>query len=155
MGASFDDPHTQRTIAFVDGIFGKGMGERHVRFLERLQNDALRETIHRYHGIEANTQWLSLEENYLLGVCVLCSVRSFDTAAMFAKTLLHLGVPKQKILEAVGRLSMWIGGLQAADASFAIQRAIREYEHHGLDSMAVWFPEATPHDESRERGRSG
>lgn len=131
----------QQTIAYVDRIFGPGMGARHVRFLERLENDALRDAIHAYHAIEGDTRWLSLEENYLLGTCVLCALREFDTACMFAKTLLHLGTPKQKILEAVARSAMWVGGLPAAHASLLVQRAIREYERSGLESMAVWFPQ--------------
>jgi hypothetical protein len=130
----------ESTLDYVDRIFGPGMGARHLLFLERLENAALRETILRYHALEADTRWLSLEENYLIGVCVLCTAQQFDTAAMFTKTLLHLGTPKQKILEAVGRLHMWVGGLAAAQASFLVQRAIREYERTGLDSMAVWFP---------------
>jgi hypothetical protein len=35
---------------------------------------------------------------------------------------------------------MWIGGLPATEASFVIQRAIREYEKEGLASLGVWFP---------------
>jgi hypothetical protein len=54
--------------------------------------------------------------------------------------LLHLGTPKEKLLEASARLSMWIGGLPAVDASFALQKAIREYEKEGLGSLGVWFP---------------
>ena len=60
---------------------------------------------------------------------------------LFAKTLLHLGVSPEKLLESVARLAMWVGGLPAADASFAIQKAIREYQQEGLGSLAVWFPE--------------
>ena len=135
-----EDARIRRTIAFVDRLFGPGMGVRHVRFLERIENRALRDTIHDYHAIEAETAWVSIEENYLLGMCTLCAIRNFDTAAMFAKTLMHLGVAKQRILEVTARLSMWVGGLAAADASFVIQRAIREYEATGLESMAVWFP---------------
>lgn len=138
-----EDARIRRTIAFVDKLFGQGMGARHVRFLERVENDALRNAIHDYHAIEADTSWLSIEENYLLGLCTLCAIRNFDTAAMFAKTLMHLDVPKQRILEATARLSMWVGGLAAADASFVVQRAIREYESKGLESMAVWFPKET------------
>lgn len=144
MANRLDDESVQQTIAFVDRIFGEGTGERHVKFLNRLENDALREAIHRFHRIEGDTTWLSLEENYLLGVCVLCATKNYETAALFAKTLRHLGCPKEKILEAVGRLSMWIGGLPAADASFVIQRALREYEQKGVESLAVWFPKSAP-----------
>jgi alkylhydroperoxidase/carboxymuconolactone decarboxylase family protein YurZ len=133
--------HIRETEAYVESIFGAGTGEAHVRFLERIQNPALREMIHRYHALEADTSHLSLRENYLIGMCVLCSQRDYVAASLFAKTLLHLGVSKETLLESVARLAMWVGGLPAADASFAIQKAIREYEQEGLGSLAVWFPE--------------
>lgn len=129
------------TEQYVDRIFGPGMGRRHLRFLQRLRNAALRETILRYHSVEADERWLSIEENYLLGTCVLCATGNLDTAAMFAKTLCHLKVPEEKILEAVGRLAMWVGGLAAAEATLRIQRALSEYRRQGVDSLAVWFPE--------------
>jgi alkylhydroperoxidase/carboxymuconolactone decarboxylase family protein YurZ len=133
--------HIAETEAYVESIFGPGTGEAHVRFLERIQNPALREMIHRYHSLESDTSELSLQENYLLGMCVLLAQRDHQAAALFAKTLLHLGVRKQKLLEAAARLSMWIGGLPAVDASFVVQKAIREYEQEGLASLGVWFPE--------------
>jgi alkylhydroperoxidase/carboxymuconolactone decarboxylase family protein YurZ len=133
--------HVRDTEAYVDSIFGAGAGEAHVRFLDRIENDALREMIHRYHSVEADTCQLSLEENYLIGMCVLCSQRDYRAASLFAKTLLHLGVKREKLLEATGRLAMWCGGLAAVDASFAIQKAVREYEREGLASLQVWFPE--------------
>jgi hypothetical protein len=132
--------HVRKTEDYVESIFGAGTGEAHVRFLDRIQNPALRELIHRYHALESDTSRLSLEENYLIGMCVLCAQRDYTAAALFAKTLLHLGVPKEKLLEATARLSMWIGGLPAVDASFAIQKAAREYEKDGLASLGVWFP---------------
>ncbi|MES1185841.1 MAG: hypothetical protein ABUL60_18655 [Myxococcales bacterium] len=130
----------EQTERYVESIFGPGTGEAHVRFLERIQNPALREMIHRYHSLEADTSDLSLQENYLIGMCVLCAQRDYQTAALFAKTLLHLGVRKEKLLEACARLAMWVGGLPAVDASFTVQKAIREYEREGLGSLAVWFP---------------
>jgi hypothetical protein len=133
--------HIEHTEQYVESIFGAGTGQAHVRFLERIQNPALREMIHRYHSLEANTSELSLQENYLIGMCVLCGQRDYQAAALFAKTLLHLGVRPEKLLEASARLAMWIGGLPAVDASFAIQKAIREYEREGLGSLGVWFPE--------------
>jgi alkylhydroperoxidase/carboxymuconolactone decarboxylase family protein YurZ len=133
--------HIVETEAYVESIFGPGTGAPHVRFLERIQNPALREMIHRYHALEADTTELSLQENYLLGMCVLLSQRDYQAAALFAKTLLHLGVRKQKLLEACARLAMWVGGLPAVDASFVIQKAISEYEQDGLASLGVWFPE--------------
>jgi alkylhydroperoxidase/carboxymuconolactone decarboxylase family protein YurZ len=132
--------HIAETEAYVESIFGPGTGEAHVRFLERIQNPALREMIHRYHTLEANTSELSLHENYLIGMCVLCAQRDYQAASLFAKTLLHLGMRKEKLLEACARLAMWVGGLPAADASFTIQKAIREYEREGLASLGVWFP---------------
>jgi hypothetical protein len=134
------DPREQ-TEAYVDAIFGAGAGKKHLRFLERIQNAGLREQILRYHAFEADTSALSLEENYLLGLAVLAALGRHDTAAMFAKTLLHLGTPKAKVLEAVARLSMWIGGLPAVEASLRVQRAIAEYEREGLASLGVWLPE--------------
>lgn len=134
--------HIRDTEAYVESIFGPGTGEAHVRFLERIQNPALREMIHRYHTLEADTSQLSLQENYLIGMCVLLSQRDYQAASLFAKTLLHLGTPKEKLLEAGARLAMWIGGLPAVDASFALQKAIREYEREGLASLGVWFPPA-------------
>ena len=136
--------HIADTERYVESIFGPGTGSAHVRFLDRIQNEALREMIHRYHMLEADTVQLSLQENYLIGMCVLCSQRDYVAAGLFAKTLLHLGVPKEKLLEAAARLAMWIGGLPAVDASFAIQKAIREYEQEGLASLGVWFPAEKP-----------
>jgi len=135
-----DDPRAQ-TERYVDGLFGPGGGERHLRFLERIAHPGLREMVLRYHGLEADTAHLSLEENYLIGLAVLCALGRFDTAAMFAKTLLHLGTPKEKLLEAGARLAMWIGGLPAVEASFRIQKAIAEYERDGLGSLSVWLPD--------------
>lgn len=152
MSGAQSDP-TVATEVYVDRIFGPGMGSRHLRFLRRLQNDALRETILRYHAVEADERWLSIEENYLLGTCVLCATGHLDTAAMFAKTLCHLRVPEERILEAVGRLSMWIGGLPAAEASLRIQRALAEYRREGLASLAVWFPEEESAGQTRRSER--
>ena len=143
------DELTQATARYVDQIFGSGSGESHVRFLDRIENSALREIVHRYHSFEADTSQLSLEENYLIGLCVLCAQGRNTTAAMFAKTLLALGVPKSKILEAVARLAMWIGGLPAVEASFVIQKAIREYELDPKAALSVWFPAADDPQKAR------
>jgi hypothetical protein len=137
-----DDPDLQqRSAQYVDAIFGPGSGARHARFLEQIEDDSLRTELHRYHAIQADTSQLSLEEHYLLATCVLCAVRSYGTAAMFAKTLRHLGVPREKVLAAVGRLSMWVGGIPAVEASAHIRRALDEYDRLGAASMAAWFPE--------------
>ena len=130
------------TVKYVDEIFGPGTGEKHLKFLERIESPALREQILRFHVMEADTSSISREENYLIGMCVLCASKNYATAGMFAKTLLHLGVKREKLLEAVARLSMWVGGLPTVEASFAIQKAIAEYEKDGLASLGVWFPES-------------
>lgn len=135
-----DDELLRGSEAYLDAIFGPGQGRKHSAFLEHIENEGLRETLHRYHLAEANTRHLSVEENYLLGMCVLCATKSYGPAAMFAKTLLHLGVDKTKILEAVSRLAMWIGGVPAAEAASHVQRAIREYEQKGVASLDLWFP---------------
>jgi hypothetical protein len=129
------------TERYVDEIFGPGAGEKHLRFLDRIDSPALREQILRFHAMEADVSLISKEENYLIGMCVLCAGKHYSTAGMFAKTLLHLGVNKAKLLEAVARLSMWIGGLPAVEAAFVIQKAISEYEERGVSSLGVWFPE--------------
>jgi hypothetical protein len=59
-------------------------------------------------------------------------------------TLRHRGVPQEKVLEAVARLEMWIGGVPAAEAMGHIRRALRAYERDGLQAMAAWFPEEQP-----------
>lgn len=127
---------------YIDAIFGPGSGTKHSRFLARIEDDGLRATIHRYHLMEGDTTHLSLQENYLLGLVVLLTQRSFGTAAMFAKTLAHLGTPKEKILTAVARLSMYVGGLHTAEASACVQRALSEYESRGAQSLEAWFPES-------------
>src|SRR5215213_8895266 len=102
-----DDSTYVRSQRYVDGLFGAGAGARHAAFIERLASPVLRETLHTYHVIEADTRHLSVEENYLLGMAVLCAQRAYGPAAMFAKTLLHMGVKREKITEAIARLSMW------------------------------------------------
>ncbi len=129
------------TIAYLDEIFGPGAGQKHIAFLARIEHPALREMLHGYHALESDSAELSVAENYLLGVAVLCATKSYGTAAMFTKTLLHLGVPRAKILTAVARLAMWVGGLHAVEATFHVQKAIDEYEAKGLASLEAWFPE--------------
>jgi len=139
-GAKSADP-IETTVRYVDGLFGPGTGERHLAFLDQIQNSALRDVVHRCHAMEADTTLLSLEENYLLGMCVLAALRSYGTAAMFAKVLLHLGTPREKILEAIGRLSMWVGALPSAEASLVVQKAIQQYEEEGFAALDAWFPQ--------------
>lgn len=135
-----EDELIRRSEQYLDTLFGPGAGRKHTQFLEQLENQALQETLHRYHTLEADTTHLSVEENYLIGMCVLCANRSYGTAGMFARTLLHLGVKKEKVLEAIARLSMWVGGVPAAEAAAHIQRAIHDYEQRGQASLEAWFP---------------
>src|SRR5260370_41126612 len=121
-------------------MFGPGGGEKHSRFLGGLENAGLRETVHGYHALESDTAQLSIAENYLLGMTVLCALRNYGPAAMFAKTLAHLGVPRAKLLEAVARLAMWVGGIAAADAAAHIQQASGEYGRDGLAPPAARLP---------------
>jgi hypothetical protein len=127
---------------YLDEQFGAGAGARHTAFIDRLDHPALRDTLHGYHVLESDTRHLSVAENYLLGMVVLCAQRNFGPAAMFAKTLIHLGVPRAKLLEATARLAMWVGGIAAAEAAAHIQKAIGEYEQRGLASLDAWFPPA-------------
>jgi hypothetical protein len=135
-----EDEKERETRRYLDGLFGAGAGERHCQFLRGIEDAPLRDVIHGYHALEGDTTQLTLAENYLLGMAVLCATGSYGTAAMFAKTLMHLAVPRAKILAAVGRLAMWVGGLRAVEASQHVQRAIRDYETRGLASMEAWFP---------------
>jgi hypothetical protein len=137
-----DDETRRRSEAYLDSLFGEGAGRRHTSFLERLPSRSLEDALHRYHLLEADEAHLSAADNYLIGMCVLCATRAYGPAAMFAKTLLHLGVPRERILAAVGRLEMWIGGVPAAEAAGHVGKALREYEEHGLASMSAWFPPA-------------
>ena len=129
-----------RSERYIDELIDPGAGARHSAFIERLEHPALREALHDYHVLESDTKYLSVAENYLIGMTVLCAQRVFGPAGMFAKTLLHIGVPREKIMEAVARLTMWVGGIAAADAAMHIQKALREYELRGLASMDSWFP---------------
>lgn len=130
-----------RSERYLDELFGAGAGARHAAFIDRLAHPSLRDTLHAYHVLESDTQHLSVAENYLIGMTVLCAQRNFGPAAMFAKTLRHLGVPREKLLEAIARLSMWVGGITAAEAAAHIQKAIGEYEQRGVASLEAWFPE--------------
>jgi alkylhydroperoxidase/carboxymuconolactone decarboxylase family protein YurZ len=138
------DERQQRSERYLDELFGAGAGARHTAFIDRLEHPSLRDTLHGYHVLESDTRHLSVVENYLLGMTVLCAQRNYGPAAMFAKTLLHLGAPREKLLEAVARLAMWVGGITAAEAAAHIQKAIREYEQHGIAALAAWFPGAEP-----------
>jgi alkylhydroperoxidase/carboxymuconolactone decarboxylase family protein YurZ len=123
-------------------VFGAGAGARHTAFVDRLEHPALRDTLHGYHVMQSDTRHLSVAENYLLGMVVLCAQRSYGPAGMFAKTLLHLGVPRAKLIEATARLAMWVGGIAAAEAAAHIQKAIGDYEQRGQASLEAWFPPA-------------
>jgi len=135
-----DDELKRRSERYLDQLFGPGAGARHSAFIDRLEHPALRKTLHGYHVLQADTRYLSVAENYLLGMVVMCAQRNFGTAAMFAKTLLHIGVPRGKLIEATARLTMWVGGIAAAEAAAHVQKAIGEYEQHGFAALAAWFP---------------
>lgn len=135
-----DDELVERSEHYLDQLFGPDAGRRHSEFLRYLDHEGMRELLHSYHVLASDTTHLSIEENYLIGMCVLCALKSYSTAGMFARTLLHLGTPKEKLLEALMRLSMWVGGIPAAEAATHIQRAIRDYEQRGQDSLEAWFP---------------
>jgi hypothetical protein len=147
-----DEAVLRESVAFLDATFGEGAGKKHAEYLRFIENDGLRETLHRYHALEGDTTHLSLEENYLVGMCVLCATKSWGPATMFAKTLRHLGVPREKILEALGRMSMWIGGVPAAEATGHVQKALREWDEKGLASMGAWFPDGA---KGAKDGRGG
>jgi len=140
-----DDSVLRASEGFVDEVFGEGKGKQHSDYLAYLENDALRDMIHRYHALESDTSHVSLEENYLIGMCVLCANQRYGPAQMFAKTLRHLGTSREKILEAVARLAMWIGGIPAAEAAAHIQKALREYDEKGAASLDAWFPDRARH----------
>jgi hypothetical protein len=136
-----DDPDRHaRSERYLDELFGAGAGARHSAFIDRLDHPVLRDTLHAYHVLESDTRHLSVAENYLLGMTVLCAQRNYGPAAMFAKTLIHIGVPREKLLEATARLAMWVGGIPAAEAAAHIQKAIGEYEQRGVASLEAWFP---------------
>ena len=136
-----DDETHRASLATLDALFGPGMGARHDRFIGRLKRPELREALHRYHVIEGDESDLSLRENYLLGMTVLCAQGRYVPAGMFARTLCHIGVPEATILAAVARLEMWIGGVPAAEAAAHMQAAVSDYRRNGLDSMKAWFPD--------------
>jgi len=126
---------------YLDELFGPGAGERHSRFIDGIDSPPLREALHRCHLLEADQALLTTAENYLLGVAVLCTTRHFGPAGMFAKTLRQLGVPRAKVMAAVGRLAMWIGPIPAAEAAAHVQRALDDWDQRGAASLAAWFPE--------------
>lgn len=136
------DERTRQSQRYLDELFGPGAGARHTAFIDRLAHPSLRDTLHGYHLLQSDTRHLSITESYLLGMVVLCAQRNYGPAAMFAKALVHLGVAREKLLEATARLAMWVGGIAAAEAAAHIQKAIGEYERHGLAALDAWFPPA-------------
>jgi alkylhydroperoxidase/carboxymuconolactone decarboxylase family protein YurZ len=130
--------------SYLDRIFGQGMGRKHVRFLAAVENRHLRDAVLRFHGVEGDERALDVVTNYMCGMSVLYATRSFGTAGMFAKALRHLGVKRATILEAVGRLSMWVGGVIAIEATAHAQKALDDWERRGLLSLEARFPEEAP-----------
>jgi hypothetical protein len=145
-----DDSVLRASEAFLDATFGDGAGKKHTAYLEYIQSPGLREALHRYHAREADTAHLTLVENYLIGMCVLFAQRSWEPGCMFAKTLRHLGVSREKILEAVARMEMWVGGIPAAEATAHVQRALRDFDEQGAGALKAWFPERAPRAPGKE-----
>jgi hypothetical protein len=140
-----------RSERYLDDLFGPGQGRRHVSLIDRYDSPTIRDALHACHLVEADTRWLAPAENYLVGMAVLLAVGSHGPAAMFAKTLRHLGVAREKILETAARLSMWIGAIPAAEAVGAVQRAMGDWDRRGAASLESWFPPdaASPGEGSR------
>jgi hypothetical protein len=129
---------------YIDRLFGPGAGKAHTAFLDTLKNPVLVESLHRAHAMQADESVLSVTEHYLIGLCVLCATKNHGPAAMFAKTLRHLGVTRAKIAEAVARLSVWIGPVPAAEAMGHVGKALDDYDQSGVASMKAWFPGFVP-----------
>ena len=147
-----DDTLLAHSEDFVDRLLGPGTGARHTAFLAHLHDPALQELLHRCHELQADEQHLTIEEHYLIGMCVLCGQRDYAIAGMFAKILRHRGVTGDKILTAVTRLAVWTGATTAADAAGHIQRAVTDYDRHGIASLEPWLPvPATPADDAPRR----
>lgn len=134
------DP-AESTERYVDELLGPGMGKRHLIFLGRIRDPSLRELVLRFHAVEADTAHVTVEENYLIGVCVLVAQGQLRTAAMFAKLLRRIGTSSERILAAVARVAMWAGGLPVTEASLVIQKALSEYDEDPERALAPWFPE--------------
>lgn len=126
--------------SYIDTVFWPGAGAAHTAFLDTIAHDGLREAVHRCHLMQADDATLSIEDNYLIGMCVLYATGHPHPADMFAKTLAHLGVERARLLEAVARLSMWIGPIPAAGAAARLQRALTDYTEHGRASLSAWIP---------------
>jgi hypothetical protein len=138
-----------RSEAYLDDLFGPGQGRRHASLIDRYDSPTIRDALHTCHLIEADTRCVSSEENYLVGMAVLLAVRSYGPAAMFAKALRRLGVPREKILETAARLSMWIGTIPAAEAVGVTQKAVDDWDRRGEASMESWFPQTKEKGEGR------
>jgi hypothetical protein len=61
--------------ATLDHCSGPAQGP-YSAFIDRLEHPVLRETLHAYRP-ESDTQHLSVAENYLLGMVVLCAQRNY------------------------------------------------------------------------------
>jgi hypothetical protein len=140
-----------RSERYVDDLFGSGQGRRHLSLIDRYDSETIRDALHMCHVIEADTRWISPAESYLVGMAVLLALRSHGPAAMFAKTLRHLGVPREKILETAARLSMWIGAIPAAEAVGVVQKAVDDWDRRGPASLESWFPDGVPKESDKEK----
>ncbi len=131
--------------AYLDGLFGAGAGHRHTTYLDALPHSELREQLHRAHAWAARDEHLSVPEHYLIGMSVLYALRAYGPAGMFARTLLLLDVSEPTVIEAVARLAIWIGPVQAGEAAGHLTRAIADYHARGLGSMDAWLPGVADH----------
>jgi len=87
------------------------------------------------------------------GMTVIGVGRDKRPAAMFARTLLHLGVEAGKLLEVCARLAIWVGPIQAAEAAGHLQKAIRDYQEDGLGSLERWLPGIADRTTGTRHGR--
>ena len=130
----------EQSQAAIDRLFGPGAGKRHTAFLDGLPHAELQTGLHRAHVWAARGAHLSPQEHYLIGMAVLYAQRVYGPAGMFARTLLHLQVDPATVVEAVARLALWIGPVQAAEAAGHLSKAITDYQEHGLASLEAWLP---------------
>ena len=130
----------EQSQAALDRLFGPGAGQRHTAFLDGLPHAELRAELHRAHVWAASGEYLSPREHYLIGMAVLYAQRAYGPAGMFARTLLHLQTDPEAVVEAVARLALWVGPVQAAEAAGHLAKAVAAYQQHGLASLEAWLP---------------
>jgi hypothetical protein len=130
----------EQSQAALDRLLGPGAGKRHTAFLDELPHPELAAALHRAHLWAVRDEHLSPQEHYLIGMTVLYAQRAYGPAGMFARTLLHLKTDSATVVEAVARLALWIGPVQAAEAAGHLMKAVTDYQDHGLASLEAWLP---------------